>query len=424
MWLLFVGVVAAVEHRTLRTVLSGNPPASEDRPQMSTPFLSSEEYDERAHALYNEGQYDEALDMLREGLTLYPAAVELHVGFGYARLAREEFAWARRSFEEALVLDPEHEDALAGIGEVLLKLGDVEKGMRAFDRTIELGYEDDVDLMLQIGRALFREGYVDQALAFFDRAVVQSPESAEAVACVGYAQHRLGNDALAMRALQSALSLDPEFSEARVYLANLLYDAGDLDAAVAEFDKTTPEDHWDELGIWRLMELKKSVYRLGDDDPELKPWEARLVELAGEPDAIEELLAEVEQSFAEQEHAQLSQAQSQLETLGTLLTGLAQQQQAETAVADTALADTAIADSIAGDGPHRVITRDGGTFEGSWEEIVQALRDARDAGRPLDQFMASEARRYYGATGMRIAAHAPEAFIRGSADAGLLRIVR
>ena len=30
---------------------------------MPNPFLSSEEYDERAHALYNEGQYDEALDV-------------------------------------------------------------------------------------------------------------------------------------------------------------------------------------------------------------------------------------------------------------------------------------------------------------------------------------------------------------------------
>jgi Flp pilus assembly protein TadD len=59
---------------------------------MPTPFLSSEEYDERAHQLYNEGQYDQALDVLREGLALYPHAVELHVGVGYARLAREEYA--------------------------------------------------------------------------------------------------------------------------------------------------------------------------------------------------------------------------------------------------------------------------------------------------------------------------------------------
>src|SRR6187551_592564 len=110
---------------------------------MATPFLSSEEYDERAHQLYSDGQYDEALDVLREGLSLYPNAVELHIGVGYARLAREEYAWARRSFEEALVLDPEHEDALAGLGEVLLKFGQTDAGLRAFDRTVALGYDDD-----------------------------------------------------------------------------------------------------------------------------------------------------------------------------------------------------------------------------------------------------------------------------------------
>jgi tetratricopeptide (TPR) repeat protein len=203
---------------------------------MSTPFLSSEEYDERAHALYDEGKYDEALDLLREGLALYPNAVELHVGVGYARLAREEFAWARRAFEEGLILDPEHEDALAGLGEVLLKFGQTDAGMRAFERTIELGYDDDVELMLQIGRALFREGYVEQALQFFERAVGHAPDSAEAVACVGYAQHRLNLDDDAMRSLRRALALEADFAEARVYLANLLYDAGEQDASLAEFE--------------------------------------------------------------------------------------------------------------------------------------------------------------------------------------------
>jgi len=385
---------------------------------MPTPFLSSEEYDERAHALYDEGKYDEALDLLREGLALYPTAVELHVGVGYARLAREEYAWARRSFDEALVLDPEHEDALAGLGEVLLKFGQTEAGLRAFEQTLVLGYDDDVDLMLQIGRALFREGFVEDSLTFFERGVSHAPDSAEAAACVGYAEHRLGHDAEAMTALRRALSLDADFSEARVYLANLLYDTGDLDAALAEFERTTPEDHWDELGIWRLIELKKSVYRLKDDDAEFKPWEARLEELTGEPDPIDELLAEVEQRMAEREHEAVSQAQGQLETLGGLLSGLAQQQQTEPQ------GDIAGTDVIAPDGAHRVITRDGTSFEGTWDEIVQALRDARDAGRPIEEYMALEARRHYGATGTRIATHAPEAFLRESANAGLLRIVR
>src|SRR5580765_4242065 len=154
---------------------------------MPTPFLSSEEYDERAHQLYNEGQYDEALDVLREGLALYPNAVELHVGVGYARIAREEFAWARRSFEEALILDSDHEDALAGIGETLLTFAQTPDGLRTFHRVLELGYEDDLELMLQIGRALFRDGLIDEAKEYFDVASRQAPDSAEAVSLVGYA---------------------------------------------------------------------------------------------------------------------------------------------------------------------------------------------------------------------------------------------
>src|SRR5256886_5293190 len=124
---------------------------------MSDPFLSSDDYDERAHQLYNEGHYDEALETLREGLTIYPHAVELHVGMGYARLAREEYLWTRRAFEEALGLDPGHEDALAGVGEVLLKFGERGGAVACFDPILALGFKDDPGLMLPGGAALFRE---------------------------------------------------------------------------------------------------------------------------------------------------------------------------------------------------------------------------------------------------------------------------
>src|SRR5688500_3672414 len=138
---------------------------------MPTPFLSSEENDERAHQLHNEGQYDEAHTILREGLTLYPSSVELHVGVGYARLAREEYAWARRAFEEALVLEPEHEDGLAGLGETLLKFGLEEAALRCFHRILELGYTDDLDLVLQVGRSLFREASPRDSQPLFGEAL-------------------------------------------------------------------------------------------------------------------------------------------------------------------------------------------------------------------------------------------------------------
>jgi tetratricopeptide (TPR) repeat protein len=372
---------------------------------MPSPFLSSEEYDERAHQLYNEGQYEEALEVLREGLALYPHSVELHIGVGYARLAREEYAWARRSFEEALVLDPEHEDALAGLGETLMKFGQQEAGVKTFRRILELGYRDDLDLMLQVGRALFRESLFDEAREFFEIAVQQAPEMAEGVALLGYTHHRLGEEDSAVSMLRRALQIDDDHAEARIYLANILYDRGDYEAALYHLDRTTPEDHWDELGIWRLVELKKSIYKLQDDDPELRPWDERLAELSGEPDDVDEMLAEIEGRFNDQRSG--DDQQGQLELFGALLSELADQR-----------------DPI--EPKHRIMTREGREYAGSWEQIVREMRDANKqwAGRTVQEFMHNEARRGYSLTGITIPTHNAESFIRGSADAGLLRIVR
>jgi len=368
---------------------------------MPSPFLSSEEYDERAHQLYNEGNYDGALDMLREGLALYPNAVELHVGVGYARLARDEFAWARKCFEEALVLDPEHEDALAGLGETLLKFGQRAAAVKSFDRILELGYHDDVELMLQVSRVLFREELLDDAQRFLEVALQQTPENAEAIAMLGYVEHRRGDDAAALATLRRALQIDPEHTEARIYLGNLLYDRGEFEASLYHLERTEPDDHWDELGIWRLIELRKSTHRLTDDDASLKPWDERLAELATEPDAIDDLLGEIEHRAGE---AAEREARGQLELFGALLADLSGKKQDQTV--------------------HNVVARDGREYDGTWDAIVQQMRvDSTLPARSVIEFMQQEARRGFSLTGVLIPSADAEAFIRGSADAGLLRIL-
>ncbi|MFN9952132.1 MAG: tetratricopeptide repeat protein, partial [bacterium] len=89
-----------------------------------------------------------------------------------------------------------------------------------------------------------------------------------------------------MASLRTALRHDPTYAEARVYLANILYDAEDLEGALREFERTEPQDHWDELGIFRVIELKKARTKDADMDGAIAAWEARLVELAGVPDPI------------------------------------------------------------------------------------------------------------------------------------------
>jgi tetratricopeptide (TPR) repeat protein len=368
-------------------------------------FLSSDDYDEHAHQLYNEGRFDEALDLLQDGIQLYPNSVELHVGMAYAYLAREDVAWARRSFEHARALDPDHEDTLAGYGEVLLKLGERTAALDAFDRILSLGFKEDHELMLQIGRALFREGLLAAAQTFFEYAVNAQPDCPEAAACVGYASHRLNDDGGALYWLRRALQIDPQYSEARIYLANMLYDRSESEAAMHHLHQTVPEEHFDELGIWRYVELKKSLYRLPDDDPELRPWFARLGEVTGEPDAVDQLLAEVEATQPDGS----TRDPNQLELFGTLLTELQAMQKRAIPV-----------------GMHTIANLSGKTFRGTWEEILDQMKNAdREwAEAPVQEFMADLARRGAAETGVVIPTTDAEAFLRGSAQAGVVRIIQ
>lgn len=371
------------------------------------PFLSSDEYDEQAHQLYNEARYDDALTLLRDGITRYPQAVELHVGVGYAQLAREEYAWARQAFEHALILDPEQEDALAGLGETLLVIGHIAGALRAFEQVVALGFDDDHELMLQIGRALFREGYFVEARRTFERVHYHHPESPEIAASLGYTAHRLGMDADAFYWLRRALELEPSFAEPRIYLANILYDRGEVTAAMLHFARTTPDDHFDDLGIWRVIELLKTARQVGDDDPEVSEWLARLAELGSEGTAEDLILAEIEGLQPDG----TPRDPTQLELFGTLMREIPGMQRRPPA------------DPVAG--AHVIETLGGLSLRGSWDELLLQLQAVEGAWADgtVTEFMQAYARRGAAETGVRIPITTAEAFLRGSAEAGVIRIV-
>ncbi len=244
----------------------------------------------------------------------------------------------------------------------------------------------------------------DEAREFFELAVKEAPGNAEALSNLAYVLHRVGDEDGAIAKLRRALKEDHELVEARIYLANILYDRNELAEALRHLERTSPEDHWHDIGIWRMIELKKSLQRATEGDDELRIWEERLAEITEETDDIDEMLAEIEAKVTEESHQDV---QGQLELFGALLSSLAEQ-------------------GSEGGTPHRVLTPEGRQFDGSWEEIVRDMRDATRpyAGCTMQEFMTVEARRVQSDRGIDIPTHDAESFIRASANAGLLRIVR
>ena len=351
---------------------------------MPQEFFSSEQYDEQAHRLYDDGDYDGALEMLKEGLTVYPNAVELCVGLGYARLAREEYAWARRAFERARVLDPGHEDALVGMGETLLRLGHRREALRLFARVEAMGFDDDLELMLTMGRALYRDELWAEARDVFARAVAGRPDSSEAVAALGYTLHRLGDEVGAGRQIRRALRLDPDLHEARIYLGHLLYDRGDWEGALREFERAPPVEHWDAVAVWRILELKRALWHIESGDARLAPWEERLGFLESMDDPIDQLLAEVEASV--------------------------------NAVPD--LFDPSQLELFEGGGDpgrHTVRNAEGIVFRGTWRDIVRQMRgQAGFQHETISAFMRRMAERWHEQMGFEVPFNDPELFLRAA----------
>jgi len=359
-------------------------------------FLSSEEYDEQAHRFYSDGDFDAALEMLREGLSLYPHAVDLYAGLGYARLAREEYAWARRAFKQALTLDPRHEDALVGMGEVLLRLGNQPAALAYFRDVQEMGFDQDVELMLTMGRALYREGLFPQAREVFSKAVAVRPDNADSVAALAYTFHRMGDELEASRHLRRALRIDPDLHEARVYLGHLLYDRGNWEAALREFERVAPVEHWDSLAVWRILELKRALWDMESGDTRLVPWEARLEELESLLDPVDLLLAEIEASALTSDPDE-DRDPGQLELFN-----------AASGEVDRVL---------------HVRLPDGQLLRGTWLEVVRQMRDlAGFSHEPISQYMRRLAERWHEQYGAEITSTDPVGFLQAAISAGLLRL--
>jgi len=364
-------------------------------------FLSSEEYDEQAHKLYNDGDYEGALEMLKEGLSLYPNAVELYVGLGYARLAREEYAWARQAFERAAVLDPGHEDALIGLGETLLRFGERERALQLFGQVAAMGFDEDIELMLTMGRALYREAMYGECRDVFAKAAAARPDSADAAAALGYAFHRLGDDVGAGRQIRRALRLDPDLHEARIYLGHLLYERGDWEGALRELERVPPQEHWDPLAVWRLIELKRSIWHLEPGDARLAPWEQRLRDLEQLDDPIDKLLAEVESAMGGRGPGPVYDP-SQLE--------LFERGQAQTS-------------GRKGEGTVTVRLADGHRIQGTWHEIVRQMRDrAGFSHETIGHYMRRLAERWHEQHGVVIPFTDPETFLRAAIVASLVHL--
>jgi hypothetical protein len=161
----------------------------------------------------------------------------------------------------------------------------------------------------------------------------------------------------------------------------MLYDRGDWNMALAEFETVAVADHFDPLAVARVIELRRV---LSEEETGLREWEARLEALEPAEDPVEGLLSHLEQRAANGEFQRDDEGW-----------------------------------------PHRVEVG-GVVVDGSWYEIVRQIRNVNGTlpGETVAGFMERRAAEERARSGQELPTHSVHDFVHAGARVGLWRIER
>ncbi|MEG4504247.1 tetratricopeptide repeat protein, partial [Microcoleus sp. F6_B4] len=152
--------------------------------------------------------------------------------YGYA----EEYTKAIASFDQALEIKPDYDEAWYYRGIALANLERWEEAIASYDKALEFKPDYHVTWNNR-GKALGNLGRWEEAIASFDKALEIKPDYDEAWYYRGIALDDLGRLEEAIASYDKALEIKPNSSQAWYNRGNTLDDLGRGEEAIASYDK-------------------------------------------------------------------------------------------------------------------------------------------------------------------------------------------
>ena len=121
----------------------------------------------------------------------------------------EEPAARRDAFEYALEADPEHPEALAGLGSTLLRMGDIDAADKRFSDALASD-PDSVAALRGAAEVASRNNEIETQIAYLERAVAQAPDAGFLFAELARARRRDNRETEALNAIDRAIELEPD----------------------------------------------------------------------------------------------------------------------------------------------------------------------------------------------------------------------
>jgi tetratricopeptide (TPR) repeat protein len=192
-----------------------------------------------------------ALEHFRKAVAADPTIADCHNNLGYALRALDHMDEAVEEFRKTLSLDPDHIEARLNLANTLAQLGRLDEAIKEYERA-RRDHPDVVGTYAGLAMLMERTGQYAQAEQLYRRVLREDPRELFARSNLGdLLLNRLGRTDEAIEQYREALRIEPRFAAARYNLAVALQKKGDLEDAVAEYDRLLQEPLSDPVLAYR-----------------------------------------------------------------------------------------------------------------------------------------------------------------------------
>ncbi len=205
--------------------------------------------------------YGESIAIYHRALSSEPENVSAWLYLAEASERIGDLIGTQRALETALSLDMEDIGIVYQLAEVHLKLSEADRAVELV-RTIYELRPDETDLLFYIGDIYYNDRNYEMAIASWREGLSAAPNNFTAHYRIADLMVQQGNRFLAMEHLSRALEINPEFTDASLFLGNIAFDLQWWDRSLGAYLQAL--EHNDSEGIVGIINILYEAVNRGD----------------------------------------------------------------------------------------------------------------------------------------------------------------
>jgi len=185
---------------------------------------------------YQEGRYEEAVNLIRKAIAANPRVPEFHNSIGVVFKALGKLEEAIGAYGQAVFLKPDYAEAYSMMAVCLQKQGKYAEAIESCKKAVRFK-PDFAEAYNHLATILDDQGRYAEAIENYTRALQLRPDYAEAYNNLGISLRAQGKLAEAIANCNRAIQLKPHSAEPYYNLADAQRDLGRCEQAVVSYDR-------------------------------------------------------------------------------------------------------------------------------------------------------------------------------------------